>query len=92
MPFLRPPFTLEASIVELKLFKSHGFETVDIDSSVENVVIRCNQWPEFYLCVTAGVPCSRQIEIECGKPRQTAATAGIDYYRFTTVRRTESII
>ena len=49
-------------------------------------------WFVCFLCATAGVPCSRQIEIECGKSRQTAATAGIDYYRFTTVRRTESII
>ena len=37
-------------------------------------------------------PAPGRLKKDCGKSRQTAATAGIDYYRFTTVRRTESII
>ena len=39
--------------------------------------------------ITKGVPCPRQIGIDCDKSRQTAATAGIGYYCFTTVQWTE---
>ena len=37
----------------------------------------------------AGRLISEQVAIERALSRQTAATAGIDYYRFTTVQRTE---
>ena len=43
----------------------------------------------FLLLAPGGVPYPRQIGIDCDKSRQTAATAGIGYYCFTTVQWTE---
>ena len=47
---------------------------------------------KYYLSATARVPCPWQIEIDCGKSKQIAATALAADYRFTTVRETESHI
>ena len=44
------------------------------------------------LCATAGRLISEQVAIVRALSRQTAATAGIGYYRFTTVQRTENPI
>ena len=41
----------------------------------------------YFLFAAAGFPCPRQIETDCDKSRQTAATAGVGYYRFTAVQR-----
>ena len=49
-------------------------------------------WFVCFLCATAGRLRSEQVAIRCARSRQTAATAGIGYYRFTTVQRTENHI
>ena len=47
---------------------------------------------KIFLCGTAGRLISEQVAIGRALSRQTAATAGIGYYRFTTVQRTENHI
>ena len=58
--------------------------------------IKCQKFDtyrKYYsLFATVGVLCPEQIEIDCGKSRQTAATPSTADYRFTTVRETESYI